>query len=54
MDEIESVVFLSPGFKYTYSSMILESLIQVPIWEKIPITSLEKDVRWRIGLRIMF
>lgn len=50
----ESVVFLSPGIKYTYGSLILESLIQVPIWEKAPITSLEKDVRWRIGLRFMF
>ena len=54
MDDAESVVFLSPGFKYTYSSTILESLIQVPIWQKIPITSLEKDVRWRVGLRFMF
>ncbi|NQT61350.1 MAG: transporter [Candidatus Marinimicrobia bacterium] len=52
--DTESVVFLSPGFKYTYGSMILESLIQVPVWESVPITSLEKEVRWRVGLRLMF
>ncbi|MBC8376886.1 MAG: hypothetical protein H8E26_12635 [FCB group bacterium] len=54
VSDAESVVFLSPGFKYTYGSLILESLVQVPIWEKIPTTSLEKDTRWRIGFRFMF
>lgn len=52
--ESESVVFLSPGVKYTYGSMILESLYQVPIWENIPVNSLEQIARWRIGLRLMF
>ena len=54
VNDTESVVFISPGLKYTYGSMILESIVQVPIWENIPVTSLERDTRWRIGLRLMY
>jgi len=54
MPEPESVLYLSPGFKATYASFILESLIQVPIWEDIPLSSLKNDIRWRLGLRFMF
>ena len=48
-----TVLLLSPGLKVTYSSLILEALIQKPIFENVPSGSMQTDFRARIGFRYM-
>lgn len=48
------ILFLSPGMKWTYDSLILELLVQLPVWEDIPSGSMENLTRGRIGFRYMF
>ncbi|MHC4541099.1 MAG: transporter [Planctomycetota bacterium] len=50
----ESLFFLSPGVKYTKSSLILEALLQVPTWQDQKGVQLEQGVRLIIGARVMF
>ena len=50
----ESYVQLSPGFKFTHSSLILETLVQVPIWQDQEGTQTELEVSGLIGVRLMF
>ncbi|NQV29942.1 MAG: transporter [Candidatus Marinimicrobia bacterium] len=49
-----SLLFLSPGLKWTYNSLILEGLVQIPVWEDLPEGSLQNDLRGQLGLRFMF
>lgn len=49
----ESVFFLSPGIKVTRSSLILESLIQFPIWQNQNGLQTKRTAGFLIGVRLM-
>jgi len=50
----ESVLYLSPGIKLTVSSFILESLLQIPIWQDQKGSQLERGMGGIVGTRFMF
>ena len=50
----ESIFFVSPGIKYTKSSFILETLIQLPAWQSQKGVQLKHSTRGLVGLRFMF
>lgn len=50
----ESLFFISPGVKYTKSSIILETLVQIPVWQDQKGTQLEQGTRLIVGARVMF
>jgi hypothetical protein len=50
----EEVLYLSPGVKFTRSSLILEALIQVPVWQDQNGTQVERGTGYLLGLRKMF
>jgi hypothetical protein len=50
----ESVLYLSPGIKYTLSSFILEALLQIPVWQDQKGSQLERDMTVIFGARYMF
>lgn len=49
----ESVVMLSPGLKVTRSSLILEGLLQIPIWQDQNGLQTERAPGFIIGFRLM-
>ncbi|NQU66871.1 MAG: hypothetical protein HQ510_02910 [Candidatus Marinimicrobia bacterium] len=52
-DSRESVIFLSPGMKLTYQSLILEVLWQHPLWQDIPGSAMEYSSKGLVGIRYM-
>lgn len=50
----ESLFFVSPGVKYTKSSLILEALVQIPTWQDQKGVQLEQGTRLILGARVMF
>ncbi len=50
----ESLLFISPGIKFTKSSLILEALIQIPVWQDQEGSQLEQGTRLIVGVRYMF
>jgi len=50
----EVLMLLSPGLKWTYSSLILEFLVQIPILQDLPEGSMEHSPRGLVGMRYMF
>ena len=50
----ESMIFLSPGMKLTYQSLILEVLWQYPLWQDIPDSAMEYSSKGLVGIRYMF
>lgn len=50
----ESVLYLSPGIKFSTSSLILEALVQVPVWQDQEGSQLERGVNVIVGARFMF
>jgi hypothetical protein len=50
----EDVLYLSPGVKYVRSSLILEALVQVPVWQDQNGTQVERGTGFLLGLRKMF
>lgn len=50
----ESVLYVSPGIKFTQSSFILEALVQLPAWQDQKGSQLERGTRLIVGVRIMF
>jgi hypothetical protein len=50
----ESYMQLSPGLKFTHSSLILETLVQVPVWQDQEGAQTELEVSGLIGVRLMF
>ncbi len=50
----EEVLYLSPGVKYTRSSLILEALVQVPVWQNQNGAQVERGTGFLLGLRKMF
>lgn len=53
-DTGESVLLLSPGIKLVVSSFILESLLQVPLWQKQEGLQLKRTAGLLFGIRWMF
>lgn len=49
----EAILQVSPGMKFTYSSIILEGLVQVPVWQNQIGNQPELEVGFLIGIRIM-
>ena len=50
----ESVFFLSPGMKITLSSLIVEGLLWIPLWQDQNGTQMEREIGFLIGTRFMF
>lgn len=50
----ESVLYLSPGMKFTKSSLILEVLAQIPVQQDQRGTQLERGTNFLLGMRYMF
>ncbi len=50
----ESLLFLSPGMKFTLSSLILEILVQIPVVQNWNGIQLERNATWLFGMRYMF
>ena len=53
-DTGESVLLLSPGIKLVVSSFVLESLLQVPVWQKQEGLQLKRTAGLLFGIRWMF
>ena len=50
----ESVMYVSPGIKFTASSIILEALVQIPVWQQQEDSQLERSVGVLGGVRFLF
>jgi hypothetical protein len=50
----ESLFFVSPGLKFTKSSIILEALVQFPVWQDQEGSQLEQGIRYIVGARFLF
>lgn len=49
----ESVFLLSPGIKFTWSSLIIEGLVQIPLWQDQNGLQTERAKSFLIGFRLM-
>jgi hypothetical protein len=50
----ESILYISPGFKFTMSSLILEALLQLPVAQNRNGIQMERNATLLFGLRYMF
>ena len=50
----ESVLYVSPGLKWTISSTIIEGLAQIPVSQNQKGEQLERDITLLLGFRYMF
>ena len=50
----ESLLFLSPGFKITISSIIFESLVLFPVWQEQGNNQMRFNIMGLIGIRYMY
>lgn len=50
----ESYILLSPGIKFTISSLILEGLVQFPIWQEQTGNQTERAPGFLVGFRYMY
>lgn len=50
----ESVMYISPGIKFTTSSIILEALVQIPVWQEQEGSQLERSIGVLGGVRFLF
>jgi hypothetical protein len=50
----ETFFYLSPGIKFLTSSLILEALVQIPVWQDQKGSQLEQDVGILAGVRFLF
>ena len=50
----EELLYLSPGIKYTRSSLILEALVQFPVWQDQNGAQVERGTGFLLGLRKLF
>lgn len=53
-DTGESVIYVSPGIKFTMSALILEALAQIPVWQHHEGRQLERGITLIAGARLMF
>ena len=49
----ESVMWLSPGAKFTWGSLILECLIQIPVYHDYTGMQMDRDPTYLTGIRLM-
>jgi hypothetical protein len=50
----ETFFYLSPGIKFSTSSLILEALVQIPVWQDQKGSQLEQDAGILAGVRFLF
>jgi hypothetical protein len=50
----ESVLYVSPGIKFTKSSFILEAMAQIPVWDEYKGSQLKRNTGAIVGFRFMF
>jgi hypothetical protein len=50
----ETILYFSPGFKFTKSSLILEVLAQIPVWQDQEGSQLKQTTVVLAGMRFMF
>lgn len=50
----EAILYVSPGFKFTKSSLILEVLAQIPLWQDQEGSQLKQSTVILAGMRFMF
>ncbi len=50
----EELLYLSPGIKYTRSSLILEALVQFPVWQDQNGAQVDRGTGFLLGLRKLF
>ena len=50
----DSILYISPGIKFTKSSFILEALLQIPFSQNRHGNQIERNVTWIFGMRYMF
>lgn len=50
----ESILYISPGVKFTSSSLVLEALVQIPVAQKRNGNQIERNSTLLFGLRYMF
>jgi hypothetical protein len=50
----ETILYFSPGLKFTKSSLILEALAQIPVWQDQEGSQLERSTTILAGMRFMF
>jgi len=50
----ESVLYISPGTKFTAQSIILEALVQIPVWQGQEGSQLERSIGVLGGIRLLF
>ncbi len=50
----ETIVYISPGIKFTRSSFIFEALAQIPVWQDQEGSQLERSSVVLAGMRFMF
>lgn len=50
----ESVFLLSPGIKFTVSSIVLEGLARFPVWQKQDGIQLKQGTAFIVGVRLMY
>lgn len=49
------ILFLSPGISYIYSSLVIEALVQFPVYQKIESSKfMKQNTRLIIGIKYMF
>lgn len=49
----ESVIWISPGAKFTWGSFIVEGLVQIPVYENYTGMQMDRDPTVLTGLRLM-
>ncbi len=53
-DTGETILYISPGLKFTKSSLILEALAQIPVWQEQEGSQLKRSTGGFVGIRFMF
>lgn len=51
---VQSVLFTSPGFQFIRSSIVLEALYQIPIYQEVGESNMKSKPRIIVGIRFMF
>lgn len=52
--DVSEILFLSPGISYIHSSLIIEGLFQIPVYQFAGVNFSNQQSRWILGLKYMF
>ncbi len=52
-DGLEAYLYLSPGLLFVTRWVILEALVQLPVWQENPASALERNIGLLTGLRFL-